>query len=672
MWAPGHRRPEILAADMAKRNSMRRKAAAVGAASEEEKYTWAWPVLVGIAGFMVYANALVNGLVYDDQFLIVRSWLVERMDFGSVFTTHYWAGYPGNETGQYRPLTVLTFLLDALGGIRPYRFHLTNVVLHVCCSLLAWMLCRRAGLGQFAAGFAGLLFAVHPIHSEVAAGVTFGRSDLLAGAFLLAGLLFYMRRPGSRWDYFFALVAFFCGMISKESALALIGLVVVYDLAAGMGRAEGENLSKERNAKKDRGDSIPAGLDQLAGEPERKELFRRILCVCRARWPWWLGFAGVFGICLVVRSAAAGLAFTPGGMTELVNPLFGASLETRVLTAGRILWHYVVLLVLPWRLSVDYSYNAIPLAASLLEPGVIAGLALGLSGLWLWVHSMGKWPRLFFCGALFWVPYMGVSQTVVLLNSMVQERFLYIPALGVFAIAGIGAERLFRRFGFGVVVVVSLVCLGYAARTVVRNRDWRDEFSLFSSAVRAYPESAKMHQAVGQVLAERGQMDRAILAFRRALSIREEAMIYNNLGNAYGVKGTFEQAVAAYRKAVDLDPHYAEAWMNLGVTAMRAGEPVVAADGFRQASVLLPEDREAHFNLGAALEEAGRADEAAKAYRRSAALGNAKAIFNLGTVLQSQGKSAEAVAAYDAFLKQWRGDPGASSEARRRIRLLSR
>ena len=85
---------------------------------------------------MVYANALGNGLVYDDQFLIVRSWLVERMDVGSVFTTHYWAGYPGNETGHYRPLTVLTFLLDALGGIRPFRYHLTNVLLHVCCSLL--------------------------------------------------------------------------------------------------------------------------------------------------------------------------------------------------------------------------------------------------------------------------------------------------------------------------------------------------------------------------------------------------------------------------------------------------------------------------------------------------------------------------------------------------------
>ncbi len=653
---------------MANRNSPIRKKPEVRSLREDVKYTWAWPVLVGVAAFVVYVNALANGLVYDDQFLIVRSWIVERLDFKIVFTTHYWAGYPGNETGQYRPLTVLTFLLDALGGISPFRFHLTNVLLHVSCSLLAWLLCRRAGLSGFAAGFAGLLFAAHPIHAEVAAGVTFGRSDLLAGGFLLAGMLLYMQSSGSRTAYLMALVAFFCGLLSKESALALLGLVVVYDLMVGMEGVKGENASDGDGARRG---LAPAGLAGSAGEPGKKRVFNRILDVCRARWPWWLGFACVFALCLVVRDAAAGLGFAPGGMTELVNPLYGTSLETRILTAGRIFWHYISLLVLPWRLSVDYSYNAIPVAASLLEPGVIAGLALALGGLGLWARSLIRWPRLFFCGALFWVPYFGVSQTVVLLNSMVQERFLYIPALGAFALAGIGAERLFRRFGLAVVVAMGLVCLGYAARTVVRNNDWRDDFSLFSSAASAYPQSAKMHHAVGQVHAERGRMDEAILAFRRALSIREEAMTYNNMGNAYGVKGTFEQALAAYRKAVDLNPQYAEAWKNLGVTAMRAGEPAVAAEGFRQAAILLPKDREARFNLGVALEKSGMQDEAAQAYRRSAALGDTRALFNLGTVLQTQGKSGDAVTAYEAFLKQWRGDPKVSSEARRRIRLLT-
>ena len=501
--------------------------------------------------------------------------------------------------------------------------------------------------------------------------MTFGRSDLLAGVFLLAGMLLYTQSSGSRAAYVLALVAFFLGLLSKESALALLGLIVVYDLAAGMGGAEGGNLPNNGDVRTRPRGPMRGGLADLGRESGGRGFLNRILNVGRARWPWWLGFAGVFGICLILRSAAAGLGFTPGGMTELVNPLYGGSLDTRILTAGRIFWHYVILLILPWRLSVDYSYNAIPVAASLLEPGVIAGLALALAGLWLWVRLLGRSPRLFFCGGLFWVPYIGVSQTVVLLNSMVQERFLYIPALGVFALAGIGAERLFRRFGFGTVVVVGLVCLVYAARTVVRNRDWKDDFSLFSSAASAYPESAKMHQAVGQVLAERGQMERAILAFRRALSIREEAMTYNNLGNAYGVKGTFELAVAAYRKAVDLDPQYAEAWMNLGVTALRAGKSTVAAEGFGQAAVLLPEDKEAHFNLGVALEKSVKPYEAAQAYRRAAALGDTKAFFNLGTVLQAQDKSEDAVTAYDAFVKRWRGDPKVSSEARRRIRLLS-
>ena len=629
-----------------------------------------WPLLVSVAAFSVYVNALGNGLVYDDHFLIQRSWLVEGLDFRSVFTTHYWAGYPGNETGHYRPLPVLSFLLDALGGIRPFRYHLSNVLLHLFCSLLAWALCRRIGLGVFGAGLAGLLFAVHPIHSEVAAGVTFGRSDLMAGIFLLAGILFYTDSSRSPAAYGLALVAFFCGLVSKESALALLGLVVAYDLASGMGVAGRASFSDCENGKKPRKGRLVANFPCATGTAAGKEILHGILSVVRKRWLWWTGFVGVFGLCLVVRNVAAGLGFSPGVMTELVNPLYGASLETRIFTAGKILWHYVTLLLFPWRLSVDYSYNAIPVADSLLEPGVIAGVALGLGGLWLWVRSLGKWPRLFFCGALFWVPYMGVSQAVILLNSMVQERFLYIPALGAFALAGIGAEWLFRRYGFSVIVVMSLVLVGYAARTVVRNRDWKDDFSLFSSAVRAYPESAKMHQAVGQVLAERGLMDRAILAFRRALSIREEAMTYNNLGNAYGVKGAFEQAAAAYRNAVDLDPLYAEAWMNLGVTAMRSGETRMAAEGFGKAAVLLPEDKETHFNLGVALENTGRVGEAVQAYRRSAALGDVRAFFNLGKVLESQGKPGDAISAYRAFLTHWRGDQQVSSEARRRIRSL--
>ena len=107
-------------------------------------------------------------------------------------------------------------------------------------------------------------------------------------------------------------------------------------------------------------------------------------------------------------------------------------------------------------------------------------------------------------------------------------------------------------------------------------------------------------------------------------------MTYNNLGNAYGVKGAFAQAADAYRQAVGLDPQYAEAWMNLGVTAMRAGEPAMAAEGFRQAAVLLPNDEETHFNLGVALQNTGTARRSGAGVSQVRVAGRREGVFQSG------------------------------------------
>ena len=108
-----------------------------------------WPLIaIGLAAFLVFANSLGNGLVYDDHFLIERNRLLREADVWGILTTHYWAGYEGeaNINGQYRPLTVLSFMLDGLGGIWPFRFHLTNTILHVVNSLLAYLLYLNLGL----------------------------------------------------------------------------------------------------------------------------------------------------------------------------------------------------------------------------------------------------------------------------------------------------------------------------------------------------------------------------------------------------------------------------------------------------------------------------------------------------------------------------------------------
>ncbi|MDA0746430.1 MAG: tetratricopeptide repeat protein [bacterium] len=594
-----------------------------------------WLGVVGLSAFVVYLNALGNGLVYDDHFLIERSWLVRQQEFWRIFTTHYWAGYPGNETGHYRPLTVLSLVLDGWGGVAPFRYHLTNVVLHILNSLLAFEVCRRIGLETVAAGIAGVLFAVHPVHAEVVAGVTFGRSDLLAALFLFGALIFYIHSQRSgRWiSYGLSLGIFFLGLLSKESALTLGGLVVFYDLAFGLRDGVG---------------------------------WRGVVQVFLRSIPRWVGFGVVFGVCLAVRYLAAGLGFSPGSMSVLVNPLLDASLWVRLLTAAKLFWYYSAMLVVPVRLSVDYSYNAIPVASSVLEPEVLGGLLLGIVALGGWFWAFSRRRRIFFSGAMFLVPYAAVSQAILLLNAMFQERFLYVPSLGIFALGGMGVAWLYRRQKVVVIVCVAAGLLAYAGRTVARNQDWKDDLSLFRSAVEAYPNSAKMHHAMGDVLAERGYLEQAIVEFRAALAIREEAMTYNNLGNAYGVQGAYKQAMDAYRSAVGLQPSFTEAWINMGVTALRSGQMVVAGEAFERAAELRPEDSEIWFNMGVAWENAGQMEDAASAYDQAVYLdrGLAKAYFNLGKVYRALGQTEQALRAFRQFLDLWRGDVQVADLAR--------
>ena len=598
-----------------------------------------WPlVAVGLAAFLVFANSLSNGLVYDDHFLIERNRLLHEADVWGVLTTHYWGGYEGeaNVNGQYRPLTVLSFMLDSLGGIWPFRFHLTNVILHVVNSLLAYLLCLNLGLKRGAI-LSGLLFAVHPIHAEVVASITFGRADLLASLFSLSALLLYIHwhNRGAEKYYGLALAGFFFALLSKESAITVLGLVIAVDLT--LSRNGIRNLLWQRGAR-------------------------------------WAGFIGIFVIYLTMRKVAAGLGFSAENILSLNNPLIDQPLNYRLLTAAGLLWKYCVLVLLPFKLSVDYSYNAIPVITSLLAPEAIAGIALGIAGLLLWVGAFRwHWPCVFFALSLFFVPYSAVSQTLVLINAIFQERFLYLPVLGMFALCGLGFEHLEKHRKTGAIALAAFILIAYSTRTIVRNADWRDDLTLYQSAVTAYPKSAKMQHALGDALSERGRISQAETAYRKALSIRESALTYNNLGNLYAATARFKNATAAYQKAVEIEPDYIEAYMNKGLAAMQSGQIADAHSAFEQAAILNPANAEIFYNLGVVREKLGNPAQATTAYARAIALRPnwAEAYFNLGKAHRDNGEKTAAIQAYTRFIELWRGDPQVAQLARRELEKLN-
>ncbi len=160
---------------------------------------------------LVLAGTLSVGFVSDDFYLIHR--IVNEGFFSG------WGG-PGGDM-YFRPVTVLSYCADyAVYGLRPLGWHLTNLLWHMTCSLLVFLLARALRGSDWEAFCAGYLFLLLACHSESAAWVS-GRSDLIATAFCLASLPVFLK--GSPW----ALILFAAGLLAKESVLVTPALWAV-------------------------------------------------------------------------------------------------------------------------------------------------------------------------------------------------------------------------------------------------------------------------------------------------------------------------------------------------------------------------------------------------------------------------------------------------------------
>ncbi|MFN0062728.1 MAG: tetratricopeptide repeat protein [Myxococcaceae bacterium] len=95
----------------------------------------------------------------------------------------------------------------------------------------------------------------------------------------------------------------------------------------------------------------------------------------------------------------------------------------------------------------------------------------------------------------------------------------------------------------------------------------------------------------------------------------------------------------AYEQVLVLDPHHADALLNLGRMLHAAGELTNAESLFRRAVAERPEDATAAFNLGVALEDQERLDDALAAYGRAIALNAAceDAHFNAARLYERRG-----------------------------------
>jgi protein O-mannosyl-transferase len=420
-------------------------------------------LLLAVA-MLVYGGSLLNDFAQDDELYVVHNQTVTSPSITGLFG-------PNKVTNVFRPVTFSTFALNwAAGGAQPFGYHLVNLLLHAAVTLLLYLLLQallepepQARTVAFAAAF---LFAVHPIHTEAVASVA-GRSELLAGGFLLAAWLLHLR--GRQIP---ALICFLLALLSKESAVVFLPLALIGDYARG----------------------------------EMKPLHR---------YGWITGLTVLYlGVLWRIDGGRFGQNYIP----FLDNPLVVLPANLRILNALRVAWRYVGLHVYPATLSCDYSYDAITLYSSwqhTMPPAVAAALLLAL---WVWAlrTKRSAWAL---AGGIYLAGFAVTANVLIPTGTIMGERLAYLPSAGfclLVALIWIRLENYNRTVAWGVFIILAAAL---AMRTVVRNRDWRDDFTLYSAGVRAVPGSAKMHEALAVQYMHREQLETSRNEFETALRI---------------------------------------------------------------------------------------------------------------------------------------------------------
>jgi protein O-mannosyl-transferase len=568
-----------------------------------------WALAVGLSAVLVYLNALGNDFVLDDIRLVRDNVSIRSLaNVPDLFVSSYWGGTTAQ--ALYRPLVLATYAVNyAINGLSAQGYTAVNIVLHTAVSLLLLALVRGLGGSWIAAGVTGIAFAVHPVHTEAVTAIS-GRPELLAAFFFLLAMHLHRQALGagraSLWFRMGMLGCFAAALLSKESAITLVLVLPVMD-----------NL-------------IPAqGRDDQLGKPRSRILTD------------YLPVLGVALVYLAVRQVVlGGILIDDSAIAPLDNPtvpvatmplgdIKGATAGQAMMTRFAVIVEYARLLVWPARLSPDYSYNHLGLVSSPLDGRFIAGVALVAACISAVVVLWRRSPIAAFGLAFFALTFSLVSNFVITIGTICAERLLYLPSAGALVAAGLGAERLAgtaaarRRLAFGLLTVLLLIG---TARTCLRNREWQNEFTLWSAAVEVAPGSARVQSEYGRILLQLAEVDagagRTAEAERLYASARahfETALrIYpsyslpiDGLAMIDSVHNRFESADVLYSRAMKAWPGNYASLTNWGLLQWERSRRVgTRAASLREAGKIAEADgllREADGGFREALEKVNQA-----------------------------------------------------------------
>ena len=326
---------------------------------------------------------------------------------------------------------------------------------------------------------------------------------------------------------------------------------------------------------------------------------------------------------------------------------YGGDPFIQFLTVGKILVHYIKLLFYPVNLLADYSFNSFPLSQSLLEPATFLSLII-LCGLGiLTVKLLRRTKLMAFAILWFFVTLLPVCH-IFPHHELLAEHYLYLPSFGFALFVALILEQLLtiNRWRYPVYAVFVVVLLLLSARTVYRNLDWKDSFTLWKKTVETAPNCARALSNLGIEYFNRKEYTQAEQLYRRAIAVRPgQDKPYHNLGNLYREKKDYSSALAMYQKAAQLNPENCTHYNTLGHAYAMEKRYDEAVKAFEQAITCNPDYAEAHNNLGNVYRVLKETDRAIAFYQRALQLNPyyLDACHNLATVYSDLNQHEKAI-----------------------------
>lgn len=587
-----------------------------------------WAILIGLVvfTFILYGNTIMHDYALDDDIITRRNDFVQQgtSGIGHIFSKGFLYGFNRANDQSYRPVTLTSIAIEKqFWGNNPHVHHFFNVFWYAITAVFLFLtLIKIFRKYNFIVPLLiTLLFIAHPVHTEVVANIK-SRDEILSFMFCIMAMYFSLQYYCYNKPKYFAFISwalFFFAILSKETVLMYVVI-------------------------------IPMAYFFFTDFSIKKIVMLAV------------PFAAIVGVYMIIRGHVLDSITFNEKMEVINNTLMAAkSGADRLATTIFILGKYVWLLFAPLTLSWDYSYNQIPIVTLGSVQALISILLYtGLAGYAIF-RLKKKDPVSF--GILYYIITMAlVSNLFVKIGSSMGERFLYTSSLGFCVAIGFLLIKALKvktdtlRPNLTMLYAVSgIILLAFSIKTIARNNDWQNNYTLFESGITTSPNSARAHQSMAITYTDTANkmmdpvqkaefFNKALTEYNSALKILPaySEALYNKGWNFYSMQN-FDSAANAFQQCIQVDPRYVNAYNNLGVIYFNRKNYPKAISLFETAVSISPNDAQMFANIGAAFFNTGKMDSciyySQKALDVNPGLNSARENLSKAQNIQRGGKS---------------------------------